>query len=344
MSQKIIIRTPNHLGDCLMALPMVSEAKEAYPAAHLTVLTPENLADLYKYNPAIDEIITIPSKYLHGLVAITKIKEILKNQKYDVGYILPPSFGSAAGFKLAGVKERIGYITDGRRLLLTKPLPLPMPLNSIHRSELYYNLLRRGAGQALEYVKPKLFLNDSDMQAAATLLENYDLPRKYDFITLSFRAVAESRRWGKENYINLIKKIISEIQLKVVLVGTDDDKNMGDEIVSACGVDEVKNLAGVTSIREVAAVISLAKLYVGNDSGPAHIAAAVGVPIVVLSGADDPKSTSPMASDKVLLYQNDLECISCVKNNCPIKGDGFMKCMTEISVDRVFQAIQLLLP
>ncbi|HDL00951.1 MAG TPA: lipopolysaccharide heptosyltransferase II [candidate division Zixibacteria bacterium] len=344
MSQKIIIRTPNHLGDCIMALPMVNETKEVYPATHLTVLTPEYLADLYIANPSIDEILTIPQKYVHGLVSITKIKELLKDKNYDIGYILPPSFGAAAGFKLAGIKKRIGYIADGRRLLLSKPLPLPMPINSVHRSELYYNLLRRGTGQDIEYVKPKLFLNDTDMGKVAMLLENYDIPRKYDFVALSFRAVAESRRWGKENYINLIKRIIAELHLKVVLVGTEDDKKTGDEIVSACGHDEVKNMAGVTSIREVAAVISLAKLFVGNDSGPAHIAAAVGVPIVVLSGADDPKSTSPMASDKVLLYQDKLECISCVKNICPKKGESFMACMSEISVDRTFQAVQLLLP
>ncbi len=343
MEQKIIIRTPNHLGDCLMALPMVNEVKEAYPAGHLTVLVPESLADLFLSNPSIDEVITIPKKYTHGLVAITKMKELLGNVKYDVGYILPPSFGSAAGFKLAGVKERIGYITDGRRLLLSKPLPLPMPINSVHRSELYYNLLRRGSGKDIEYVKPKLFLNDDDMNKAASLLENYDLPRKFDFIALSFRAVAESRRWGKDNYIELIKKIIAELKLKVVLVGTEDDKNIGDEIASACGTDAVKNMAGVTSIREVASVISLAKLFVGNDSGPAHIAAAVGVPVVVLSGADDPKSTSPIASDKVLLFQDQLECISCVKNVCPNKGEDFMACMREITVDRTFQAVQLLL-
>ncbi len=344
MALKIIIRTPNHLGDCLMALPMVNETKEAYPAAHLTVLTPENLSDLYISNPAIDDIITIPSKYVHGLVSVTKIKELLKNKSYDIGYVLPPSFGAAAGFKLSDISERIGYIADGRRLLLSKPLPLPMPINSIHRSELYYNLLRRGTGKDIEYVKPKIFLNDDDMQKAASLLENYDLPQKYDYVAVAFRAVAESRRWGKDNYINLIKRIISELQLKIVLVGTEDDKKIGDEIVSACGIDEVKNMAGVTSIREVSGLISLAKLFIGNDSGPSHIAAAVGVPVVVLSGADDPKSTSPMASDKVLLYQEELDCISCVKNICPIKGDGFMKCMRDISVDRVFQAVQLLLP
>lgn len=342
MLKNILIRTPNHLGDCIMALPMINEAKEAHPGSHLTVLVPESLSDIFYPNPSIDEIITIPTKYTHGLIAVTKIKELIRDKSFDIGYILPPSFGAAAGLKLAGIKERIGYITDGRRLLLTKPVPLPSPLNSIHRSELYFNLLRSTVGFDMDYSKPKLFLNDSDMEQAATLLVNYDLPRDFDFIAVSFQAVAESRRWGTENYINLIKRIIGELQLKIILIGTEDDKRLGEEIANACGLNEVKNMAGVTSLREAAALISLAKAFVGNDSGPAHLAASVGVPVVVISGADDPKSTSPIAADKVLIYQEQLDCISCVKNKCPEKGEEFMRCMKEISVERLFQAVELL--
>ena len=141
MSQAIIIRTPNHLGDCVMSLPMVNETREAYPGSRVTVLTPEHLAELYESNPGVDHVLKIPTAHVHGLIGVMKIKDIIAPGSYDLGYILPPSFGAAAGFKLAGVKQRIGYIADGRRMLLTRPLPLPTPLNSSHRSETYFNLL-----------------------------------------------------------------------------------------------------------------------------------------------------------------------------------------------------------
>ena len=342
MAQKLLIRTPNHLGDCIMSLPMVNNAKEVYHGSSLTILVPEHLAEIYTHNPAIDDIIKIPGEYIHGLVAITKIKELLRDRTFDVAFILPPSFGAAAGLKLSGIKERIGYIADGRRLLLSKPLPLPSPLNSIHRSELYFNLLRRGAGADIEFNKPKLFLNDIDMTQATELLNNYDLPRTFDFVSVAFQAVAESRRWGVDNYIALVKRIISELNLKVALIGSAEDKKVGDEIAATCGAQEVKNFSGVTTIREAAAILSLGKAFVGNDSGPAHLAASVGVPVVVLSGADDPKSTSPIANDKVLIYNEHLPCISCVKNKCTLKGDDFMACMKEISVEQVFNAVQLI--
>ena len=91
-------------------------------------------------------------------------------------------------------------------------------------------------------------------------------------------------------------------------------------------------------MRELASVLTQASAFIGNDSGAAHLAAAVGTPVVVLSGADDPKETSPMASQKKLLYLSELECISCVKNRCELKGDAFMQCMTGISVEMVMKA------
>ncbi len=343
MSEKILIRVPNHLGDCIMALPMVNETREAYPGSTVTVLVPENLFDLFYPNPAIDEIIKIPAQHVHGLIAVMKIKDLIGERQFDLGYILPPSFGAAAGFKLGGVKNRIGYIADGRRLLLTKPLALPTPLNAAHRSELYFNLLRRGAGLDIEYVHPKLFLNDADTDRAVTLLKGFGLKEEDEYAAVSFRAVAESRRWGTENYTELVKRIVTGWGLKAVLLGSEDDQKSGERISKAAGAKEALNLAGKTSIREAAAILSRARFFVGNDSGPAHLAAAVGIPIVVLSGADDPAATSPMAVNKRLIYLKDLDCISCVKNRCPLKGEQRMQCMTGITVQMVAGEIEQIL-
>lgn len=326
-----------------MALPMINEAGEAHPGATITVLVPENLAEIFYPSPVIDNIIKIPQKHVHGLIAVTKIKDMIAPLRFDIGYILPPSFGSAAAFKLAGIKERIGYITDGRRLLLSKPLPLSAPLNAIHRSEHYFNLLRRGSGHDIEYVRPKLFLNDDDLSRLVELLAGFGITKKDDFVAIAFQAVAESRRWGEENYTALVKKIVTELGLYVMLIGGEKDQAMGDRIAEVCGTSRVKNIAGKTSIRETASVLSVAKGFVGNDSGPAHLAAAVGCPIVVISGADDPKETSPMAAQKILIYQENLDCISCVKNKCPLKGEQFMQCLTNITVDAVFARLNELI-
>jgi len=335
MSLKVLIRAPNHLGDCIMALPMINETREAYPGATVTLLVPEHLAELFEQNPAIDEIIRIPPAHVHGLIAVVKIKDLISTGNFDIGYTLPPSFGAAAAFKLAGVKVRIGYIADGRRLLLSRPLALPAPLNSVHRSELYFNLLRRGAGVELDFTRPKLFLNDEDMQRGMQALSSFGISEDDKYATVAFKAVAESRRWGTENYIGLVKAIVSRHSLKVVLIGVAEDGPDGDKIATSAGAKEVANLAGKTTLREAAAILSNARFFVGNDSGPAHLAAAVGIPLIVLSGADDPKSTSPVSPRKRLIYLDHLGCISCVKNKCPLTGDDRMQCMHGITLEMV---------
>ena len=335
MSLKILIRAPNHLGDCIMALSMINETREAFPGSSVTVLVPEYLAELFEQNPAIDDILRIPRRYVHGLIGVVKIKEIIAGHHPDVGIILPPSFGAASAFKLAGVKERIGYITDGRRLLLSRPLPLPTPLNAEHRSKVYFDLLRRASSVEMDYVRPKLFLNESDDHRAAQLLDGFGICPDDDYVAVAFRAVAESRRWRSERYAELASYLVEKHGLKVVLAGSEDDRQIGDEIAATIGSDDVANLAGKTSLRELAAIFSGARLFVGNDSGPAHLAASVGVPLVVLSGADDPSETSPISNRQKLIYLDHLDCISCVKNRCPLRGEMQMRCMNGITLEMV---------
>lgn len=340
MAIRIVIRTPNHLGDFIMALPMITETREAYPGAEVTVLIPEHLASLMTSNIGVDKIIPIPAEHQHGAIAIFKIKALLEQQTYDIGYILPPSFGAAAAFKLAGVKERIAYVADGRRLLLSKPVALPEPLNSSHRSELYFNLLRRASGAELTYSRPKLFLNDGDIEAARQFLEPYNITAETPFCVIGFRSKAESRRWGKERYAAVSLFIVETLGYQVLLMGSKEDTSEGDWIVGQVGSPKVSNLAGKMSLREVASVMSLGAFFVGDDSGPAHLAASVGIPVVVAFGAGDPRATSPLAWNAQILYREELACISCLKNKCPLSGENHMACLKGISVETVGEAIR----
>ena len=85
MSKKILIRTPNHLGDCVMALPMINETHEAYPDSTVTVVTPDHLAAIFAGNPGIDYVLTIPTEHVHGLLSVFKIKDLIMPDDYDIG-------------------------------------------------------------------------------------------------------------------------------------------------------------------------------------------------------------------------------------------------------------------
>lgn len=216
-------------------------------------------------------------------------------------------------------------------------------MNSVHRSELYFNLLRRGSGAELTYNRPKLFLHDEDVQAAKNLLASFGVAEEQPFFVIGFRSKAESRRWGPERYAALCKQLIDEYGYHLLLVGSKEDASIGDWIIQSVDSPKVINLAGKNSLREVGAIMSMSRLFVGDDSGPAHLAASVGSRVVVLFGAGDPQATSPLAWHAQILYRNELPCISCLKNSCPLSGDGKMACLTGISVEMVLSAVRELL-
>jgi lipopolysaccharide heptosyltransferase II len=331
-----------------MALPMINDVHEVYDDVVVTVMVPEYLAELFEQNPSIERLIRIPAEHVHGLIAVKKGVDLMHGCHYNIGYVLPPSFGSAAVFKLSGVDERVGYIADGRRLLLSRPMPQPAPVDSVHRSELYFNLLRRATGIELDYTKPKLFISEEESKRATETLDGFGVAQDQPFIVIASRAVAESRRWGESNYGRLAAELIKAQDVAVVLVGTAEESESANQVITVAvetGINPKRlvNLCGKTKLRESGAVISNARLFIGNDSGAAHLAAAVGTPLVVLSGADNPKETSPQANVKRLIYKVELECISCVKNSCHLKGDETMQCMKKITVAEVQSAAQELL-
>lgn len=343
MSTQLVIRAPNHLGDCVMALPMISDAREAIPGSNVTLLVPESLHELFLHVSGIDRIVPIPARYTHGLTGVMYVRDLLRAQTYDIGFILPPSFGAASSFALAGVKTRIGYISDGRRLLLTKPLPLPAPLISEHRSKLYYDLLRRGLGVAFEHRPPRLHVTEAMTDVGQQLLRQFRVEPATPVCVIGFRAVAESRRWGTTHYAELSRWLIEHHGMSVVLIGTADGATDAEQILAQVDSPRICSLAGKTSLTELQAVISCARLFIGDESGAAHLAAALGLPVVVAAGAAAPSETGPLARQRAIVRLEELDCLGCVKNSCPLPGAEFMRCMKRLTPDHMQAAVALIL-
>jgi len=330
---KIIIRTPNHLGDSLMAQPATAAFAAGRVSDDIYLLIPDWAEPIYRTIPDV-LLIMVEGKYLHGLKAITYQSELIKKEKYDVGLLLTPSFSSALIFYLGNVKKRLGYKGDGRSFLLNKLLD-PKDVAGRHRSDRYLYLFEKYTGEKAEIGLPSLTIMGPALATAEEMLTESGVDLKKGYVAIAPRAVAASRRWGRKNYGDLAAMIIDKLDMDVVLVGAKNEYAAGQEI--AGDKKRVFNICGKTNIETAGAALSMAKLFVGNDSGLAHLAAAVDIPLVVLSGADDPKETSPLSDKKSVIIKDHLDCISCVKNACPKKNDAFMRCMKEISVEEVFE-------
>jgi len=337
--KKVVIRIPNHLGDTLMAQPAVAAFLEKAPEYSVSLLLPRWAEPIYDDLGRLS-MLALEKDRLHGFSGILAQSRRLKAENMDLGILLTPSFSSALAFYLGGVGRRLGYEGNGRRRLLTDPVGR-RPVGSSHRFEQYLDLIRQTLGRSVESRRPVLKPSAENGAKAVALLKKEGLESGRPFVVIAPQAVAASRRWGLVNYHALARRLSDHFKLAVVLVGTADEYPAGEAIRGTS--DNIINLCGETDITTAAAIMARGKLFVGNDSGLAHLAAAVDIPLVVLSGADNPAETSPLSGRKKVIYKDYLECISCVKNVCPLRGGAFMRCMKEISIDEVFAAAAELL-
>ncbi len=334
---KLIIRAPNWVGDAVMAMPAVDNARQMTGADHIAVMARAATAPLFDNHPHIDRVVVIDDKKSR-IRGPQQAANLIKNDKYDVGVLLPPSFSSALIFKLAGVTGRVGFAGEGRSLLLTRAIKAPD--EPMHRARQYLYLMEKLTGRKAAFRNPRVSLSHEDIQRSEDVLRTHDMNFDEPYAAISPQAVAESRRWGVDNYGMLAGRLADAVGGRVILLGTDADAEAG-EAVRSHAASSVVNLCGRTDLMAAAAILSFARVFVGNDSGLAHLAAAVKSPVVVLSGPDDPAETSPLADKKQVIIK-DIDCISCVKNVCPKSGDDFMRCMKLISVDEVADAAQAL--
>jgi len=280
-------------------------------------------------------LISLPSNGLHGFRAVILQTKLLRKYKIETGILLTPSFSSALSFFLAGVGHRYGYPGDGRKMLLNYPFKSSIT-TPIHRSQKFRLLLEHITGSTFNEFNPSIFFEDAEREEISGLLVTNGLDKNSNYLVMAPQAVAQSRRWGTSNYRKAAVKLSDYYAMKIILLGTAAEFPAGEEITGSSRM--IINLCGKTDIAQAAAILSGSRLFIGNDSGLAHLAAAVNIPLIVLSGADNPLETSPLSNKKTIIIKNYLPCISCVRNRCPKKGNDYMKCMNDITIDEVFEA------
>jgi len=328
---RVIIRAPNWLGDCIMALPFLQSLKRARPNWKLTILARRPLTELFEFDGGLENVIALDDKGGRlPIIRQIKISSLVRHGKYDLGLILPDSFSSALIFYLAGIPARIGYCGDGRSIMLTTILN--QPATKMHRSQKYMGLLSAlGIHDAIGEL-PDLPTGESAGPKAAELLG--DTRR---FVVIAPHSNAPARRWGEEKYSALIALIKKTLGLDLVLIGAPAEAALVEEVGRRSGVAYL-NLAGRSSLLTSCEIMKRAMVYIGNDSGGAHLAAAAGTCVISLSGADDPDETRPLARTGRVI-RKPLPCSPCVKNICP-RQDQPMECMQLISVDEVLAALR----
>ncbi len=331
--QNIIVRMPNWIGDMVMATPILSDLRKAYPKARITAMCRAPICELLREDPEIDELFCFSKATGFGRRSEKKsIIEKLRKGKYDLGILLTHSFSSAWWFWQGNVANRLGYEGNGRKLLLNKSLSLPENIQNQHLV-ITYKMLLKPLGIPVSDTAPRLYLSQKEMADASTLLRQQGVPEGALVVGINPGATYGSAKcWLPERFREVTERLLKDQDLYIVYFGDQATSSLVREICQGLP-PRVINLAGATSLRELVSVINLCDVLLTNDSGPMHVADAVGTPMVALFGSTSEIVTGPYRSGTVI--HKHVECSPCYERTCPID----FRCMKRIEADEVYQAI-----
>jgi heptosyltransferase-2 len=339
---KILVRATNWVGDAVMCIPALRAIRGRWPTAEIVILARPWVADLYRGQGYAERILVYESEGRHkGFWGRERLARALREEKFDVAVLFQNAFDAAWIAWRARIPERIGYARHGRSWLLTRAIPVPAKGETPdHEVYDYLELLRRaGWFELLPRVDDiSIAVPKEDRQKALQRLFAGGVRKNSVRIALaSGSAYGSAKCWEPERYAALADRLIGAFDADVILFGAPQESGMAARITGAMR-NRACNLVGATPIGELSALLSTCRLFIGNDSGAMHVAGAVGVPVIGIFGPTDPQGTRAM-TPQFTLIREPVDCSPCFLRKCPIDH----RCMERISVERVFEAAQVLL-
>lgn len=338
---RILVRTTNWLGDAVMSISALREIRRVYPDSEITLLTRSWLADLYAREDFCDVILPYEKDGRHsGVVGRWKLWKELERGQYDQAILLQNAFEAALMSWLSRIPRRIGYARDGRGLLLTDPIPVPTVSEiPAHESFYYLELLRRSG--LIDKFPTRI---SSQLSDTATLRMNGQAEWRLRNINEERwigvspgAAFGGAKRWLPERFAESASQLSSELDAGIAIFGSSSEVVLAGRVAALVG-PRARNLAGKTTLAEYINLAATCSVYLTNDSGSMHVAAALGIPTVAVFGATNDATTGPM-SESARVVRHDVDCSPCLLRECPIDHP----CMKGVKGDVVVQqALELL--
>ena len=337
---RILIRATNWVGDSVMTMPAVQRLREWAPEAHIALQCPAKLADLWRYNPHLDEILTGTAD--------------LRSGQFDLALIFPNSFRSAWECWRAGIPRRVGFAGHWRRALLTDVVAEPVNERPIYRAitvggqtfkTKHFSVIRHqihhyldlvgdlGGNRAL--VLPRIWLAPDTPAPPA----KFQLNPSTALIGIHGGAeFGPARCWLPDRFAEVAARVIEATGCQCLLFGGPG------EVQAVAALEailrhrlpesaQIINVAGQTTLLELCELIQSCRVLLTNDTGPMHLAGALGIPVVVTTGSTSAQQTGPLDSSSQVLNAG-VECSPCFLRECPID----FRCMKRITVEQVTEA------
>ena len=336
---RLVVLSPNWLGDAVMALPAIADLRRRFPTAHLAVAARASVAPMFELAPGLDAVLTLRwTGKLFDRGGMHHDAAVLRAAGFDTAVLLPNSMASAWLVRRAGIRERWGYAADWRSPLLTRAVPKP---NGSRHQGAYYQHLTDTLGAPAGPLEPVLTAAAWSVQEGRDLLIARGWNGQRPLVALApGAAYGTAKRWPPEKYAALVSTLVSRHGATCVLVGATVDANatkLVQQLADDAARPYVLDLAGATTLTRLAGVLALAATCVSNDSGAMHLAAALGVRVVALFGPTRDKETAPLAraSRPATVLIHEVFCRPCMLRECPIDH----RCMMGLDAARVEAAV-----
>ncbi len=338
-SQKILVVQPTWVGDAVMATPALRAIRQLYPNAHISYLLKRYVKPMYTGMPWADQLITYRTGKTDkkaGKQQFIGLIGRLRKAKFDTAIILPGSFKTALICKMAGIDRRIGYDRDGRGFLLTdKLLPhreagkyIPTPIIK------YYMGIAHYLGSTERGLKMELFVTPSEKREADAIFDRAGITNDRPLIMLNPGAqYGSSKCWPTAYFAELADRLIDQLHAQVMISSAPKERKIVDEItrlMKHAPIDLAKAGLSLGALKEI---VRRSDLLISNDTGPRHIAAAFGVPVVALFGPTHPEWTEIYYSKERILAIP-VHCGPCQLKVCPLDH----RCMTRLTPAMVYTA------
>lgn len=330
--KKILIIRFAALGDTLHTTPCLKALKEAYPDSKLTYLVGKGAETVIENNPYIDEIIIFDKRGRHKKWS-GQIRLVfdLRKKNFDLVVNMSPSVRTSIFSFIINGDKKLVYCRD------------KSPQKGVKAEHAVENCWATFASLGIEDDKvvlvPQFFISNGARKAVSELIVLNAITDKDKVIGINPGASHEVNRWDETSFAMLSDRLIGDLNIKIIIMGGPSDIEIANAIEKKMKETPI-NMAGKLSIDKSAALFERCSAFITGDTGPMHIAAAVGSTVIALFGAADPDRTGPVGRQHILIQKKDLECVPCRQRSCAKNHE----CMKNITVEEVLNAVKLLLP
>ncbi len=328
--KRILIFNVNWLGDTLFSTPFIKAVRKRFPESYIVCLAPPRCKEILDDNPYLDGLIIYDEKGYHRSIfgKLRLIRE-LRREHFDGTFILHRSFTRALIAYLSGIRERIGYKTKRRSILLTRAIEEPS--SPLHKVDYFLNIAAlcgmETGGKGYDF-----FVRGAERKRVEDFLEKMGVHEDDLLVVLNPGGNWLPKRWPAERFSEIADRLADELGAKVVITGAPKDLGLARKIIALSGTDPV-NAAGKTTIKELGALMERAGLVISSDSGPMHLAVGVKSKVIALFGPTSELLTGPYGPGEYTVIRKDVDCnIPCYNHACID-----YRCMKIITVDEVFR-------